>query len=238
MIWSVPILPSGSPTGATALPGVSLQEGAAGAYDVYFSTLAKALVAGGQESSIIRIGYEFNGSSFPWAALGQAANFTEYWRRIVDAMRSVPGANFKFVWNPYDDNAPSSTDLADYYPGNAYVDLIGLDVYSQSVGNNSDSSSMFRALETNPYGLDWLSSFAARHHKDLVLPQWGIGDAPSQNRAAASQEQDGYAIFVADMLHWIASRDVVEATYWDYGLGAVSSGSNPKIEAALAHWDE
>ena len=42
-------------------------------------------------------------------------------------MRSVPGTRFLFVWNP---NA-CTTDLPldDWYPGNSYVDIIGMDVY-------------------------------------------------------------------------------------------------------------
>ena len=66
MIWSVPMLPDS---------GASLAVGATGAYNPHFVTLARAMVAGGQGSSIIRFGWEFNGSWYPWGADGHAAQF-------------------------------------------------------------------------------------------------------------------------------------------------------------------
>ena len=47
-----------------------------------------------------RLGFEFNGEWFPWRAAADPTAFTDYYRRIVDVMRSVPGQDFKFVWNP------------------------------------------------------------------------------------------------------------------------------------------
>ncbi len=48
-------------------------------------------------------------------------------------MRSVAGENFRFEWNP-DAGAftQSGYSVAAAYPGNAYVDVIGLDAYDQS----------------------------------------------------------------------------------------------------------
>ena len=79
------------------------------------------MVSAGQGSSIIRPGWEFNGGWFPWAANGQAAAFVAYWQQIVTTMRSVPGQNFTFEWNPTAGDQGVG-NLANYYPGNAYVD--------------------------------------------------------------------------------------------------------------------
>ena len=48
-------------------------------------------------------------------------------------MRSVAGEHFRFVWNP-DAGAftQSGYSVAAAYPGDAYVDVIGLDAYDQS----------------------------------------------------------------------------------------------------------
>src|ERR1700679_2326900 len=104
MIWGVPILPGtyspNSNISDTTGSAYGLAQGAQGAFNSYFVTLANALVAGGQGSSIIRLGWEVNGGWFPWAANGSAANFVQYWQNIVTAMRSVPGAAFRFEWNP------------------------------------------------------------------------------------------------------------------------------------------
>ncbi len=165
MIWGVPILPSS---------GASLATGATGAYDGYFATLADAMVAHGQGSSIIRMGWEFNGGWFPWAANGQASAFVGYWQQIVTTMRSVSGANFTFEWNPTRGDLGVG-DLANYYPGDAYVNYVGLDVYDTEWASYPGMPAEFENMETQPYGLDWLASFAAAHDKPMVFPEWGLG---------------------------------------------------------------
>ena len=229
MIWGVPILPSSG--------NYSLATGTTGAYNQYFMTLAKGLVAGHQGSSIIRLGWEFNGTGFPWAASGQANNFVAYWRQIVTAMRSVAGANFKFEWNP---NSGISTagNLANYYPGNSYVDLIGLDVYDISWSSYPGAAAEFTTIETEPYGLDWLASFAAQQGKPITLPEWGIGWGDSNKGAPVSDpgtETSGgdNPTFINDMAGWITANNVYEATLWDVSGSLVSPTSNPSSFAAV-----
>ena len=229
MIWGVPILPSRG--------GYSLATGATGAYNQYFVTLAKGLVTGGQGSSIIRLGWEFNGSWFPWAATGQAAIFIAYWQQIVTAMRSVSGANFKFEWNPTSGDQGAG-NLANYYPGNSFVDLIGLDVYDISWGSYPGIAAEFATIQTEPYGLNWLASFAAQQGKPITLPEWGLGWGHSNNGAPVSDpgsETSGGddPTFINDMAGWIASHNVYEATLWDYTTSLVSPTSNPHSLAAV-----
>ena len=45
--------------------GDTFQAGAGGAYDSYYKTLAQNLVSSGEGSSIIRLGWEFNGDWYP-----------------------------------------------------------------------------------------------------------------------------------------------------------------------------
>ena len=48
----------------------------------------------------------------------------------MTSMRSVSGANFRFIWNPVEgSNVSCFINLANFYPGNAYVDVVALDVY-------------------------------------------------------------------------------------------------------------
>jgi hypothetical protein len=228
MIWGVPMLPNA---------GATLAQGATGAYNGYFVTLAENMVAAGQGSSILRIGWEFNGGWFPWAANGQAANFVAYWQQIVTAMRSVSGANFQFEWNPTRGDLGVG-DLADYYPGDAYVDLIGMDVYDTEWGTYPGAAAEFTSMETQPYGLDWLASFAGAHDKPITFPEWGLGWGPSDNGGPVSAPNEQVSggddpVFINDMANWIATHNVLEATYWDYGSSSVAAGANPNTLAAL-----
>ena len=86
------------------------------------------MVAAGQGSSIVRLGWEFNGIWFPWGAAGHAGQFVAYWRQIVTTMRAVPGLDFTFEWNPSRGDLGAG-NLAAFYPGNKYVDYVGLDVF-------------------------------------------------------------------------------------------------------------
>src|ERR1019366_4524359 len=45
----------------------------------------------------------------------------------VTAMRQATGEHFLFDWNP--NACYESVPYANYYPGNAYVDILGLDLY-------------------------------------------------------------------------------------------------------------
>jgi Bacterial Ig-like domain (group 3)/Glycosyl hydrolase family 26 len=242
MVWGVPMLPDTfSPdTNAADTSGSAygLQQGAAGAYNANFLQLAQDMVAGGQASSIVRIGWEFNGGWFPWAAQGQAAAFVAYWQQIVNTMRSVPGQNFTFEWNPTAGDQGAG-NVASYYPGNAYVDYIGLDLYDEAWATYPGIASQWNTYLTEPYGLNWLASFAGSMGKPITLPEWGLDPEPSSNNGGAVS-QPGTEVgggddpaFIDDMAQWINQNNVFDATYWDYGWSRLSPTSNPQSDAAF-----
>ena len=232
MIWSVPILPYN---------GATLAAGASGAYDAHFTALAGALVAGGQQASIVRIGWEFNGFWYPWAAKGHAAQFIAYWRHIVTAMRSVPGANFKFEWDPNRGDLGVG-NLTSYYPGNRYVDYVGLDVYDVEDFHYPGAQAEFAHLQSGPYGLNWLAAFAAAHHVPMVFPEWGLGWGTCRNGAPVFVKSGGVCggdnpVFIRDSSAWFNSHHVFEVTYWDYGTSRVTATHNVRARVALrTYW--
>ena len=220
---SVPMLTSDGST--------SLEQGAAGAYDEHFRAFGRLLVAKGRPDAYLRIGEEFNGDWYPWAASKNPAAFRAYFRHIVAALRSAPGARFKIVWNPTSGAAKVAPD--DAWPGDDVVDVIGLDVYNASwlPRDVDDPQVRWRDRLTTDYGLDWAADFAARHHKPLALPEWGTG---------TRQDGHGYGddpLFVRNMAAWIRSHDVVFQAYWDYPASdfdaEVSTGRFPQAGAAL-----
>ena len=239
MIWGVPMLPSGTTTTlAPPLAGTSLATEATGAYDASFTRLATELVSYGQAHAVIRIGWEFNWSGMSWAAAtsGPAA-FDGAFRHVVTAMRAAPGQHFSFEWNPtVGEN--DIADLAAYYPGNAYVDDIGMDVYDQAWSTYPGIATEWSTLETETDGLDWLAQFAAAQGKPIVLPEWGLGTWEPSAGAGADFTDTGTevsggddAAFVDDMARWIASHDVVEATFWS--ALDVTAGTIPSSTRAL-----
>ncbi len=214
MIWAIPILPDNG--------CCSLAIGATGAYNQYFASVAQQLVNAGQGSSIIRLGWEQNGSWFPWTAMNDPTSFINYWRQIVTTMRNVPGGHFRFEWNPTIGSQSIPADQT--WPGAQYVDIIGLDIYDANWPALQPPEQQWQTFLTEPYGLDWLASFGAQMGKPLALPEWGLWNDGSPSGSGDNPT------FIDQMMGWIASHNVVHADYWDYGTSAFSV--NPLAYAA------
>ena len=243
MIWGVNMLPDTySPNADAQQAGGScfgLTQGARGLFDHYFRTVATNIVRAGFPVSVIRFGWEFNGNWFPWSAQGCASAYVRYFDNIVTTMRAVRGAHFTFEWNPTRGDLGVGT-LAQYYPGDNYVDEIGLDVYDLEQQHYPGARAEFTHMLTQRDGLNWLASFAKAHSKAIVLPEWGLGwgtcSASGQPISASGQQVCGGddATWVNLMATWIAAHKVAEATYWDFGTSVVGRGHNPLTAKALA----
>ena len=195
LVLGVPILPGGS--------GGTLAEGATGAYNQYFTILAQTLVKDGAANAILRLGWEFNGTWYPWsvASNADAQNFAQFWRQIVNTMRAVPGQQFKFLWNP-NGGGSSSWNLALAYPGSAYVDYIGTDVYDEYWGSSFTPQASWSNAVTQTWGLNWLATFAAAERRPIAIPEWSV-----------DYRTDGHGLgddpyFIGQFANWIANNNV------------------------------
>jgi hypothetical protein len=149
-----------------------LQAGASGEYTQYARTLARNLVAAGLGDSVIRLAHEGNDSGSQWFIGTTQRSFElwdEFWRQTVLAMRSVPGAHFLFDWtvNAYWEPVP----LAEWYPGNSVVNIIGIDTYDGGVPIGDERWSR---LYSQPDGIKDVLQFAAANNKPVSIPEWGL----------------------------------------------------------------
>jgi hypothetical protein len=218
-VYSIPLIPS---TGGT------LAQGATGAYNAHFTKLGQALVAGGDSDAILRLGWEFNGAWYRWSAKSDPAAFAAYWRQIVAALRAVPGSSFQFDWSPVLGQGAVAPDRA--YPGDAYVDYIGLDVYDQDwFPGWSDPYQRWQNLLTQAYGLRWHRDFAAAHGKPMTFPEWGLMTRTDGHGGG----DDPY--YIEKMHDWIASNPVAYALYFEFdapdGRHELMSGQFPQSAA-------
>ena len=101
------------------------------------------------------------------------AQFAAYFDQIVTAMRTVAGENFQFVWNP-DVGAftKSGYNVALAYPGNGYVNDIGLDAYDETWVTPQTPTNAWN--ETTQPALTAARTFAAAQGKPLAICEWGI----------------------------------------------------------------
>ena len=243
MVWGIPMLPNSySPSNNmsdTSGSCYGLQQEADGDFNADWTKVAQALVSDGFPSSVVRLGWEFNGGWFPWAAGGCAAAFVGAYQQIVTVMRSVSGANFSFEWNPTAGDMGVG-NLANFYPGSSFVNYVGLDVYDTAWANYLGAQAEFNTIETESYGLNWLASFASQQGKQIVFPEWGLGwgvcnagqpvSAPNSTTCGGDD-----STFINDMAAWIKANNVYEATFWDYGsstLAGCPTDCTPIGEAA------
>ncbi|MCJ2112984.1 hypothetical protein MKK64_17525 [Methylobacterium sp. E-025] len=212
-IWSVPL----------TVWGTSLEQVATGAYDNYFHAAAQALAQTmpSKDGNIyIRLGWEFNGGWMPWAAQGHEAAFIKSFQDVVDVFRGVSD-KFKFVWDV--NEGGSTIDPAKAYPGDHYVDVVGMDTYYNKAYNSADPAKAFQDKVVEPYGLQWQQDFAAAHGKPTAISEWGV-------------QTDDSAPFVKAMADWMSSHHMVYGNYWDSNdagfAGQLDSGASPNTAAA------
>lgn len=208
--------------------GTTLAEGAAGKYDRHFEDFARLLVENGRADAYLRIGWEFNGGWFPWAAKKDPESFKAYFRRIAGIFRKAEGARFKIVWNPARGKHQIEPDKL--YPGDDVVDVIALDLYNQSwrPEDKADPKVRWRNHVVQPYSLDWLRTFAAKHGKPIAIPEWGTGTSPN------GRGMGDDPVFIREMANWIAANNVVFTGYWDYpasDFNAEISGGGAPLSA-------
>ncbi len=202
MTFSISMLPGdGSGT---------LAAGAAGSYDAYWTKIAQNLVNAGFGSATCRIGWEFNGGWYKWAANSDKTSWVTYWQRLVTAMRAVPGANFKFDWCPANGYQQFPADQV--YPGDAYVDIVGLDVYNQSwISNYTDPVARWNDIYNADHGVRYWLRFAIAHNKPISFPEWGSGTRPDGHGGGDDPN------FIQNMYNVITTAPkLAYHDYWDY----------------------
>ncbi|HTY71419.1 MAG TPA: glycosyl hydrolase [Actinomycetes bacterium] len=229
MLITVPMLPN--------LTWTTMSAGAQGQYDVYFRHTALNLVAAGLGNAWIRIGPELNGTWFRWSAQPDPLAYQEYFRHIVDAMRSVPGQSFRFDWNvAVGGDLHMDATLA--YPGDAYVDAIGEDVYDMKWNDpHSTPESRWDHLvdPTGPtaQGLEFWARFAAQHDKPLSYGEWGLV-GPGSPMAKGGGGGDDPA-FIDHMHQWFGTHTTAFEVYFNRnppdGRHVIDDGSFPQAAA-------
>ena len=212
VLWSVPLIPTGA----------NLADAAAGMYDDHYRKAAQTLAKYRPQESVlyVRTGWEFNGDWFPWTAQnGKAKDFAGAFQHFVAAFRKV-SSRFRFEWNV--NLGDSGMNPEDAYPGDANVDIVGMDFYWNLQWDPADPNDAWNSKVTQKYGLKWHQDFATAHHKPTAYSEWGI-------------MSDKAGPYIQQAKAWFAAHDVVYQTYWNSNAafsGMLSQGQYPNAGAA------
>jgi hypothetical protein len=148
--------------------------------------LAENLVSYGAGNTVIRLGLEANGqweADYVGSTLGEMSDWAECYANTVTAMRAVPGSHFLFVWNP--DICTNYIPLSKWYPGDAFVQVIGADAYDMDCetlktvaqeGWKAYLTNQSNSAAANPDfpSLANILAFAVAHGKPMSFPEWGL----------------------------------------------------------------
>lgn len=110
---------------------------------------------------IFRPWHEMNGGWFWWGS--ETCTPTEYqtlYRITVDYIRSKGVRNVLYAWSP------DTYTLLEYYPGNEYVDIVGLDIYEPGIEPLKPKAKMVAEIEK-------LIDFAAENGKVAAMTETG-----------------------------------------------------------------
>ena len=210
----------------------TLVAAAAGDYNSKFYDLGVLLVKDGLGNTIIDLGREMNGAWYEWsehrAPPSEPDAYILAWRQIVTTMRSVPGQHFKFLWTVY----MTDTSVAECWPGSAYVDYIGSDIFDWYGGVNytyphtasgalDHEEKWQQILTAKPGGLNWMAAFAQATGKPIIIPEWGL-----DFHSFGGQDDP---LFITNMMAWMKAHDAIGLYWVGRHVDPISTASGPLL---------
>ena len=93
-----------------------------GIFDQYLESVARS-VKDFDKTVYLRFAHEFDNPQYPWSPVGEnsAEEFKAAWKYVVQFFNDQHVQNVQWVWNPW-----KPDKVGAYYPGDDYVDVIGL----------------------------------------------------------------------------------------------------------------
>jgi hypothetical protein len=188
------------PAGGVQQPAYADARIAAGSFDAYLRAYAQSVRSYGKPV-VLRLGHEMNGNWYPWS-IGvngnTAADYVAAFRHVHDVFAAQGATNVTWAWVP---NVPytGSADLPSAYPGDAYVDQVGLDGYNW--GTTQSWGSTWQIFgEIFGAGVGQLQAITSR-------PIW-LGEV------ASTEVGGNKAAWITDMFATLAAHPEVAGFTW------------------------
>jgi hypothetical protein len=169
--WSWADVAHGSP--AESQPAYAPRRIAAGDYDTFLRASAKAVKTLGCPI-VIRLDQEANGRWYPWGVdtagmHNTAAQYVAMWRHVWTVFHQVGATNVIWAWSPNFLYRGGINTIRSLYPGNKYVDMVGIDGYV--IAQPSEATVFNQTLSE-------LSTFAGT--KPWIIAETGVAAGPGQ----------------------------------------------------------
>lgn len=170
----------------------------AGTYDSYVTSFAQQ-AATYARPVLLRFAHEMNGDWYPWSpgvngnTLGQ---YAQAWQRVRNIFTAQGATNVRWVWCPNITFTGSGfTAMAGLYPGDAYVDYIGLDGYNFANPDWVEFSDIFTASITEIR--------ATAPTKPLIICETGCSETGGNK-----------ATWITNMWTYLAAHPEIRGLWW------------------------
>jgi hypothetical protein len=230
-------------------------------FDTYYRNMAEELAIFAPDFMIIRVGWELN-DDFPWSiarcdTADKVNGYKNTHRKIVNMLRTAfaqRGKTFMVSWNFTRNSAQLKRPLSELYPGDGYVDTIGLDYYDKRFPNwglNNSTDAKFREMASRgttsqPFGIYTWYDFAMSMKKPLSFEEWGVWNSAD---SFAGGDND---VYIRNMYNFfnshrtdtvLTSKGRVPAIafeiYFNERVHKLGTSLNPKATAAYrALWND
>lgn len=133
------LLVTWEPWDATTKKGINFNGMLSGQYDSYISDFALKIKEI-DKPVFIRFAHEQNGDWYPWS--GKAIGSSSYigiYRRVKDIFDENKVTNVRWIFSINWEDIPGDSSFLKYYPGDEYVDYIGIDGYNWGLSQSWSS---------------------------------------------------------------------------------------------------
>ncbi|HEY2515182.1 MAG TPA: glycosyl hydrolase [Polyangiaceae bacterium] len=197
--------------------GDPLDEIIAGTHDAAITAQAQSAKALGAQI-LMRWGHEMNGNWYPWAgannggadagATGAADKYVAAWKHVHDLFGQAGATNVVWVWciNVADVPEESWNHWSNYYPGDAYVDWVGLDAYNWGTSSSCCVWQSFSELVDSSY-----NDYAGK--KPIMLPETASAEVGG-DKAAWINDMHQQIKTNYKAIHGVVWFDINKETDW------------------------
>lgn len=175
-----------------------------GKYDTYLKNYAREVADCG-EPILFRLGNEMNGDWCVYSAYHTSRDpdiFQDFYRYVYKIFRGAGADNAIWIWNPNGKSFPDYkwNDELCYYPGDKYVDVIGMTSYNTGTYYESEKWMEFEQMYDSLY-----KKYIKIYEKPLMITEFSSASVGGSKEA-----------WVANMFRNIGKYDRIKvAVWWD-----------------------
>ncbi|MFH1395240.1 MAG: glycosyl hydrolase [Candidatus Omnitrophota bacterium] len=153
--------------------GINYKELLEGKYDPYINEFAEK-IKNIKKPVFLRFAHEMNGNWYPWSGTKISKELYIKMYRYVHKLCKKAGANnVKWIFSINAEDVPKEKNnyFLNYYPGNRYVDYVGIDGYNWGNTYSWSKWTAFKDIFKKPY-----KEITAKIHKPVIIAEFSSAD--------------------------------------------------------------